>query len=118
MSPLGIASNGEHFIYHRHRPEQTLRYQLVERHYEEFQSLLATQGTPLPCYVQTEFEAFVKCGRLKHGFFRVQCERCHHECLVAFSCKKRGFCPSFVTRRMANNAVLLIDHISPMVDMR
>ena len=90
----------------------------AERHYDEFQSLLAAQGTPLPSYVQTEFEAFLKCGRLEHGFLRVQCERCHHERLVAFSCKKRGFCPSCGARRMADNAALLIDHILPMVDMR
>ena len=54
MSPLGIASNGERFEYLRHRPEQTLLYQLVERHYDKFQSLLAVQGTPLASYVQKE----------------------------------------------------------------
>ena len=76
------------------------------------------QGKPLPSYVQKEFEAFLKCGRLEYGFLRVQCEHCHHERLVAFSCKKRVFCPSCGTRRMAVNPVLLIDHILPMVDMR
>lgn len=118
MSSAGIASNGERFTYQRHRPEQTLLYQLIERHYDEFQSLLAAQGTPLPSYVQAEFEAFLTCGRLEHGFLRVQCENCHHERLVAFSCKKRGFCPSCGARRMADNAVLLVDHILPQVNMR
>lgn len=28
----------------------------------------------------------MKCGRLEHGFLRVQCESCHQEQLVAFSC--------------------------------
>ena len=118
MSPAGSASNRERFKYQRHRPEQTLLYQLIERHYDEFQSLLAVHGTPLPSFVQEEFEAFLKCGRLEHGFLRVQCERCNHERLVAFSCKKRGFCPSCGARRMADNVALLIDHILPMVDMR
>lgn len=118
MPQAGTASNGERFKYQRHQPEQTLLYQLVERHYDEFQSLLAAQGTPLPSYVQAEFEAFLTCGRLEHGFLRVQCEHCHHERLVAFSCKKRGFCPSCGARRMADNAALLIDHILPPVDMR
>ena len=42
--------------YERHRPEQTLLYQLVERHYPAFVAQLATQGTPLPEYVRREFE--------------------------------------------------------------
>src|SRR5690554_7795105 len=41
-----------------------------------------------------EFEDYLKCGRLEHGFLRVRCQSCHHEKLVAFSCKRRGFCPS------------------------
>jgi hypothetical protein len=118
MSPAGIASNDERFKYQRHRPEQTLLYQLVERHYDDFQSLLATRGTPLPSYVCKEFEAFLKCGLLEYGFLRVQCERCYQERQVAFSCKKRGFCPSCGARRMADSAALLVDHILPPVDIR
>ena len=36
-------------------------------------------------YVRSEFEAYLKCGRLEYGFLRVRCEDCHHEHLVAFS---------------------------------
>ena len=46
---------------------------------------LAEQGTALPAYVEKEFEAYLKCGRLEHGFLRVRCESCHLERLVAFS---------------------------------
>lgn len=49
-------------MYERHRPEQTLLYQLIERHYPAFQTLLSAQGNPLPIYVQQEFEAYLKCG--------------------------------------------------------
>jgi ribosomal protein S27E len=108
----------ERVKYQRHRPENTLLYQLVERYYPKFQLLLSEQETPLPYYVQNEFEAYLKYGRLEYGFLRVQCERCHHERLVAFSCKKRGFCPSCGARRMADNAALLVDEILPPVDMR
>jgi hypothetical protein len=110
MSLAGNACS-DHVEYRRHQPEQTLLYQLVERHYDEFQSLLAAQGSPLPLYVQNEFDAFLKCGLLEYGFLRVQCEDCHHERLVAFSCKKRGFCPSGGARRMTDNAALLVDEI-------
>ena len=57
--------------------------------------------------MQEEFEAYSKCGRLEHGFLRVRCEDCHAEKLVAFSCKRRGFCPSCGARRMTDSAALL-----------
>jgi len=89
--------------YERHRPENTLLYQLVDAHYPAFADRMATQGRPLPDYVQREFEDYLKCGRLEHGFLRVRCESCHSEHLVAFSCKRRGFCPSCGARRMADD---------------
>ena len=97
--------------YKRHRPEQTLLYQLVERHYPEFQKQLSQKGKSLPLHVVKEFEEFLRCGRLEHGFLRVVCDDCKHEKLVAFSCKKRGFCPSCGARRMAESAKLLVDDV-------
>ena len=41
--------------YARHRPEQTLLYQLVEQHCPAFLAARAAQGRPLPRYVQEEF---------------------------------------------------------------
>ena len=90
-------------VYVRHRPERSLLYQIVEEYYPAFVSYLATQGTALPGYVQREFEDYLKCGRLEHGFLRVRCDSCHAEHLVAFSCKRRGFCPSCGARRMADD---------------
>ena|SRR3990167_77289 len=60
--------------YERHRPEQTLLYQLVETHYPEFCAQLDAQGRRLPAYVRQEFEEFLRCGRLEHGFLRVRCD--------------------------------------------
>ena len=90
--------------YARHRPEATLLYQLVQQHYPAFRELRAEAGRPLPDYVQEEFEAYLKCGWLVEGFLRVRCEQCHAEKLVAFNCKKRGFCPSCGARRAAAGA--------------
>ncbi|WP_216085306.1 transposase zinc-binding domain-containing protein, partial [Shigella flexneri] len=73
----------------------------VDEYYPAFAALMAEQGKELPGYVQREFEEFLQCGRLGHGFLRVRCESCHAEHLVAFSCKRRGFCPSCGARRMA-----------------
>ena len=77
--------------YVRHRPETTLLYQIVHEYWPEFQAELASHGKHLPAYVTKEFDEFLKCGILEHGFLRVKCEACYDEKLLAFSCKKRGF---------------------------
>ncbi|SVC23463.1 uncharacterized protein METZ01_LOCUS276317 [marine metagenome] len=64
----------EQRTYQRHRPEQTLLYQLVEKHYPAFAEMMQFQGKPLPYHVFKEFEEFLKCGRLEHGFLRVVCD--------------------------------------------
>ena len=102
----------------RHRPERTLLYQLVEEYYPAFKAHLAAEGTDLPGYVQQEFDEYLKCGRLEQGFLRVRCDTCHSEHLVAFSCKKRGFCPSCGARRMAESAALLVDEVFPEQPVR
>ena len=104
--------------YQRHRPEKTLLYQLVSKHYPVFRQKLAGEGRALPDYVQREFEDYLKCGRLEHGFLRVRCESCHEERLVAFSCKRRGFCPSCGARRMAESSALLVDEVFPNQPVR
>jgi hypothetical protein len=89
--------------YARHRPENTLLYQLVDEYYPALADQMAARGTPLPEYVQREFEDYLKCGRLEHGFLRVRCESCHAEHLVAFSCK---------------HPALLVDEVLPETPMR
>ena len=125
MLQTGIASLGDQLParapaqkYERHRPEQTLLYQIVDKHYPDFLAQLAAEGKFLPDHVQREFTDFLKCGLLEHGFLRVRCEGCHHEKLVAFSCKRRGFCPSCGTRRMVDSAALLVDKVLPKKPIR
>ena len=97
--------------YVRHRPENTQLYQIVDKYYPDFQLSLAEQDKRLPRYVEREFDEFLRCGRLEHGFLRVVCDDCKHEKLVAFSCKRRGFCPSYGSRRMVESAALLVDYV-------
>ena len=47
---------------------------------------------------------------LAHGFLRLRCGDCGHDKLVAFSCQRRGFCPSCGARRMAQTAAHTVDH--------
>ena len=104
--------------YVRHRPEKTLLYQVIQEYWPEFRTELTSQDKSLPAYVIKEFDEYLKCGRLEHGFLRVRCDSCHAEKLVAFSCKKRGFCPSCGARRMVDSAALLVDDILPHQPMR
>jgi hypothetical protein len=68
--------------------------------------------------VKDEFDAFLECGILAHGFLRLCCGDCGHDKLVAFSYKRRGFCPSCGARRMAQTAAHLVDHVNPRVAVR
>jgi len=68
--------------YARHAPERTLLYALVQAHYPDFIARLTAQDRSLPEYVREEFEAFLRCGVLEHGFLRVACEQCHADKFV------------------------------------
>ena len=78
--------------YARHEPEKTPLYTIVANHLEQLNNHLTRHETSLPVFVQREFADYLRCGRLEHGFLRVKCTGCRHEHLVAFSCKRRGFC--------------------------
>ena len=103
----------------RHRPEQTKLYRLVQHHAATFFARAEdAAGADLPQSVKDEFDAFLECGILAHGFLRLLCGDCGHDKLVAFSCKRRGFCPSCGGRRMARTAAHLVDHVIPHVPVR
>ena len=105
--------------YERRRPEQTPLYRLVRAHYETFAAEVEqATGTGLPQFIKDEFEAYLECGILAHGFLRLTCDTCARDTLVAFSCKRRGICPSCGTRRMAETAADLVDNILPHVPVR
>src|SRR5215510_11501079 len=76
------------------------------------------RGHRLTGYVQREFDDYLRCGILAHGFLRLGCDTCKHELLVPFSCKRRGFCPSCAGRRMAQMAAHLVEQVIPWVPTR
>jgi hypothetical protein len=78
----------------------------------------ASTGAALPRFVKDEFDAFLECGILAHGFLRLRCGDCGHDKLLAFSCKRRGFCPSCGARRMSQTAAHLVDRVIPHVPVR
>ena len=91
--------------YEHHRPEQTTLYRLVQQHAATFFAQTdASTGASLPQFVKDEFDAFLQCGILAHGFLRLACADCGHDKLVAFSCKRRGFATRALLGVMRNGA--------------
>jgi len=111
--------------YNPRHPERTLLYKTVAEHFETWLELASAgqfdgQGdhhTPAP-YVEKAFRKYLECGIFAHGFARVRCDDCGDDYLVAFSCKGRGVCPSCNTRRMAEAAAHLTDHVFPRLPVR
>lgn len=100
----------------RKRPPCT---KLVQEHIEAFFAQIETEtGSGLPDFVKDEFDAFLECGVLAHGFLHLRCADCPHEKLVAFSCKRQGYCPSYGGRHMVQTAAHLVDHVIPNVPVR
>ena len=56
--------------YRRHRPEETVLYDVVEQHADAFFEGQEERGRSLPRFVREEFEAYLTCGRLERGFIR------------------------------------------------
>jgi hypothetical protein len=97
--------------YKRRTPESTTLYQIVfhtkqklEHCWEErFQSEFGV----LRDEVLSVLDEYLNCGLLEHGAARVYCDTCKYSLLVAFSCKKRGVCPSCSAKR----AVIFAEHL-------
>jgi len=51
-------------------------------------------------YVEQVIHRYLDCGDPHNGFARVKCKDCGHEYLLAFSCKRRHFCPSCHQKRV------------------
>ena len=104
--------------YRRRTPEAEPLYQVMAGHLETFLEGLRTSDRQLPRHVEQELRAYLECGILAHGFLRLRCEDCGQSRVVAFSCKKRGFCPSCMGRRMADTAARLVEEVLPRVPVR
>lgn len=81
--------------YERHRPEQTAQYLLVQQR-------ATSNGSELLRFFMDEFDAFLECSILASGVLRLRRGEWGHEELLAFNCKRLGFCP--VARPAADDA--------------
>ena len=108
------------FRYQRHEPEKTLLYRTLAREWETWHAerQADTSRSLLPEYVAREMAAYLRCGVLDQGFLILSCEGCGEKLPVAFSCKRRGFCPSCCAKRMSEISVHLIDNVLPHAPYR
>jgi len=90
----------------------------VRENLETFLAELRAEDRDLPRHVEREFREYLKCGQVGEGFARCVCQDCGDEFLVAFSCKRHGFCPPCLARRMSDTAAHLVDRVLPLVPYR
>jgi hypothetical protein len=112
----GAASSKLPAGYKRHESEKGVLYAVVQEHLETMLQQArdhSAHGCGFPRFVEQTFAAYRTCGILAAGFTRVRCGSCGFEHLVAFSCKRRGLCPSCEARRMADTAAHLVDRVLP-----
>ena len=104
--------------YIRRRPELSPCYRILQNHLNTFISDRDREGRPLPNYVIKEFDSYLECRIPAYRCFRLIRKSCQKEQVVAFSCKKRGFCPSCCAKRQVEAATHLVDHVLPMASYR
>jgi hypothetical protein len=106
--------------YELREPRRTVLYKVIADHLETWRASCQADpdATGLPAYVQREFYDYLQGGILAHGFLRMGCEACQQEVLLALSCKRRGFCPAWAGRRMAQTAAHLVECVIPWVPTR
>ncbi|MGA3084852.1 MAG: transposase zinc-binding domain-containing protein [Thermodesulfobacteriota bacterium] len=79
-------------------PKQTPYYRYVEDHLETLEQVCEDRFERIYGFfrpqVRKVMEGYLDCGNLLNGFARIKCEDCGHEYLLAFSYKRRHFCPS------------------------
>ena len=102
-------------FYRRRTPEKTPLYRIVYRERDNLPRLweecFQQKYGVLRNEVLETLDAYLNCGILAHGVARAECESCKHSIVIAFSCKKRGVCPSCAAKR----AVIFAEHLHDKV---
>jgi hypothetical protein len=116
----GAKSRLQH--YRKREPERSALYQLVYHFRDDLSRVwgdrFESQYGVLRDEVLSTFDEYLNCGLLCHGAARVYCDNCRHSLLVAFSCKKRGVCPSCMAKRAVKFAEHLYENVLQPVPHR
>lgn len=102
-------------VYKQRKPRESPLWQLLSDHFDEFEERyddLFSKGygfyRPIIALIVRKF---LECGDLHQGFARARCPDCHHEYLLAFSCRGRYFCPSCHGKKVVQFAAHLQDNV-------
>ena len=102
-------------IYQPRKPKLSPLYQSIVTHFAEFESVYEERYQKrygvLRDVVREVVYKYLGCGDLRKGFARIKCKSCHHEVLLAFSCKGRYFCPSCHQKRVLMFGEWIIEEI-------
>ena len=94
---------------------------IVLNNLQEFEQWLKnpsdTRPRPHPAII-TALEKFVECGVMRFGAVRFRCPECGLDTFVAFSCKRRGVCPSCDAKRSVIVTAAAIDRLLPPAPYR
>ena len=89
--------------YRRRESEKSILYQLVHHYHQQLQTEWEERFQNRFGYLRTEvtrsLQQYLTCGILDFGCAKAWCPSCNHSFLVAFSCKRRGCCPSCAAKR-------------------
>jgi hypothetical protein len=109
-------------VYQQRHPQSSGYYKCVESHFEELEQIWDDQYASRfgfwRDYVTKVIHRYLECGDLHFGFARVKCEECGHEYLLAFSCKRRHFCPSCHQKRVVEYSEWLLGNVLKEVPHR
>ena len=94
---------------------------LVLDHLEDFEACLRRprdrRPRPPPSVLQ-HLQRYIECGIARFGVMRFRCPKCGEDLFVAFSCKKRGFCPHCDAKRATIIMADASDRLLPQVGYR
>ena len=96
-------------------------YRLVLDHLEEFEICLRRPQDHRPRPPRSVIEhlqKYIECGIARFGVMRFRCQQCGEDLFVAFSCKKRGFCPHCDAKRATIIMADASDRLLPEVGYR
>lgn len=102
--------------YRARNPAACALNRIVQDNLLEFKEWLKAPPSPNPRphpSTISAFEKFSECGILRYGAVRYRCPQCGHDVFVAFSCKRRGLCPSCDAKRSAIIVASAMDRLLP-----
>lgn len=92
-------------------PQGTPILELVRAHLIDYLDHRVRRRRPVPDFVAEDLTRFVACGDIACGHATMYCPSCGFDHDIPFSCKRRGFCPWCLTRRMAESAQFIEDNV-------